>query len=434
MLNDFVRRSLRFLVSLLAIIVYPLTYILSIKRTRKCPPPTNSILFKSATTLTAMIRNKEITSEEVVTAFIERCKQVNPYLNAIVEPRYECALREARAIDKMIASTTKTPDELAKEYPLLGVPFTVKESIAVEGMSNDCGTVHPYRNPAKADATIVRHARAAGGIPIAVTNTPQLCMNWETYNNVLGVTTNPYDQKRTPGGSSGGEAALISAAASVIGLGSDIAGSLRLPPMFTGIFGHKPTARLLSVQGHVPDCTDDSFEEYFALGPITRYAEDLTLLLKILREPSGPYVPLDSYVNVKKLKYYYMEGEGSNITNPIGSDVRKALQKAKDYMKTTYDIEVEHLKIKNMEHMWEISIRVLFNIKNIHNIYTDPENRNKLLSMWPEFFKRLLGLTNNNFTCVAYGPLHKFMCALPKSDIAKLLKIFDEIKTEFYVS
>ncbi|KAL4706613.1 hypothetical protein ACJJTC_009025 [Scirpophaga incertulas] len=431
MLNGLIRRTLRFLVSLLAIIVYPLTYLLSIKRTRRCPPPNNPILFKSATTLTMMIRNKEITSEEVVTAYIERCKEVNPYLNAIVEPRYEAALREARAIDKMIASTTQTTEDLAKEYPLLGIPFTVKESIAVEGMSNDCGTVHAYRNPAKADATIIRLARAAGGIPIAVTNTPQLCMNWETYNNVLGVTTNPYDQKRTPGGSSGGEAALISAGASIAGVGSDIAGSLRLPPMFTGIFGHKPTPKLLSVQGHVPDSGDETFEEYFALGPITRYAEDLTLFLKVLSQPDGPMVPLDKPVDITKLKYYYMEGDGSKITNSIGPDIRKALQKAKDYMKTTYNIEVQELKIKNMEHMWEISIRVLLNIKKIRNIYTDPENSDKLLSMWPEVVKKLLGFSNHNFTCVVYGPLFKFFNALPKSDFEKLLKMFEEIKTEF---
>lgn len=77
-------------------------------------------------------------------------------------------------------------------------------------MSNDCGTVYPYRNPAKRDAAVIRLARAAGAIPIAVTNTPQLCMNWETYNNVIGITTNPYDQKRTTGGSSGGEVSSTS--------------------------------------------------------------------------------------------------------------------------------------------------------------------------------------------------------------------------------
>lgn len=77
-------------------------------------------------------------------------------------------------------------------------------------MSNDCGCVEPFRNPAKKDAAVVRLARAAGAIPIAVTNTPQYCMNWETYNNVTGLTMNPFDQRRTAGGSSGGEVKAFS--------------------------------------------------------------------------------------------------------------------------------------------------------------------------------------------------------------------------------
>ncbi|XP_072939461.1 fatty-acid amide hydrolase 2-B-like isoform X2 [Epargyreus clarus] len=431
MLNGFMRWFLRFLVSLLAIVVRPLTYVLNIKRNKKCPPPTNPILFKSATTLAMMIRNKQITSEEVVAAYIERCKEVNPYLNAIVEPRYDMALKEARCIDKMIASNDRSPEQLAKEYPLLGVPMTVKESIAVEGMSNDCGTVFPYRNPAKKDAEIVRLARAAGAIPIAVTNTPQLCMNWETYNNVTGLTMNPYDQKRTTGGSSGGESALISSAASIMGVGSDIAGSLRLPPMFTGIFGHKPTPRLLSVEGHVPDCLDPEFEEYFALGPIARYAEDLTLLLKVMRQGTGPDVPLDKPVDLTRLKFYYMNGDDSNVTDKIGPDVRKAMAKAKDYIKSTYNIEVEELKIKNIEHMWEISVRVLFNIRHVQNIYTDPEKRDQWVSVWPEVLKKMIGMSNHNFTSIAYGPVQKFFDALPKSYYKKLVSIFEEIKTDF---
>uniref|UniRef100_A0A2A4J9E8 Amidase domain-containing protein n=1 Tax=Heliothis virescens TaxID=7102 RepID=A0A2A4J9E8_HELVI len=431
MMNAFMRRFLRFMVSLLAIIVVPLTYLLNIRRNKKCPPPMNPILFKSATSLAAMIRTRQITSEQVVEAYIERCKEANPYLNAIVEPRYDAALREARGIDKMIASTDRTPEDLEKEYPLLGVPMTVKESIAVEGMSNDCGTVYPYRNPAKSDAAVIRLARAAGAIPIAVTNTPQLCMNWETYNNVIGITTNPYDQKRTTGGSSGGESALISAAGSVIGVGSDIAGSLRLPPMFTGIFGHKPTPRLLSVEGHVPDCLDPDFEEYFTLGPITRYAEDLTLLLKVLKQPGGPDVPLDKPVDISKLKFYYMDGDGSNVSDSIGPDVRRAMEKAKDHIKNTYNIEVKPLKIKNIEHMWETSIRILLNIKHVRNIYTDPEKRDQWVSVWPEVLKTLVGMSNHNFICVCYGPLTKFFDALPKSYYKKLLSIFDEIKAEF---
>ncbi|XP_061711123.1 fatty-acid amide hydrolase 2-B isoform X3 [Cydia pomonella] len=431
MLNGFMRWLLRFLVSLIAIGVRPLTYLLTVRRTRKCPPPVNPTLFKSATVLTNMIRNKQITSEEVVAAYIERCKEANPYLNAIVEPRYEQALREARSIDKMIASTDRTPEELGKEYPLLGVPMTVKESIAVEGMSNDSGTLRPSRVPATKDAAIVSLARAAGAIPIAVTNTPQLCMNWETYNNVTGLTMNPYDQKRTTGGSSGGEAALISSAASIVGVGSDIAGSLRLPPMFCGIFGHKPTPKLLSIEGHIPDCLDSEFEEYFALGPLCRYAEDLALLLKVLRQPGAPDVPLDKPVDVSKLKFYYMEGDNSNVTDKIGSDVKKAMEKAKAHIKNTYNIEVKELKIKNIEHIWEISIRVLMNIRHVRNIYTDPEKRDQWVSVWPEVLKKMVGLSDHNFTCVAYGPLQKFFDSLPKSYYAKLLRMFEEIKQDF---
>ncbi|XP_046963491.1 fatty-acid amide hydrolase 2-B-like isoform X2 [Vanessa cardui] len=431
MLNGFMRWFLRFLVSLLAIGVRPLTYLLNIKRNRKCPPPTNPLLFKSATTLAMMIRNKQITSEEVVTAYIERCKEVNPYLNAIVEPRYDLAIKEAKCIDKMIASNDRSTEELAKEYPLLGIPMTVKESIAVEGMSNDSGTVFPYRNPAKKDADIVRRARAAGAIPIAVTNTPQLCMNWETYNSVTGLTMNPYDQRRTTGGSSGGESALIASAASIIGVGSDIAGSLRLPPMFNGIFGHKPTPKLVSIEGHVPDCLDPEFEEFFALGPITRYAEDLPLLLKVLRQPTGPDVPLDKPVDLTRLKFYYMEGDGSNVTDKIGSDVKMAMEKAKAYIKSTYNVEVKELKIANIEHMWEISVRVLFNIQHVRNIYTDPEKRDQLISMWPVVLKKMMGLSSHSLTCVAYGPAKKFFDALPKNYYKKLLEVFEQIKADF---
>ncbi|XP_032513074.1 fatty-acid amide hydrolase 2-B-like isoform X2 [Danaus plexippus] len=431
MLNGFMRRCLRFLVSLLAIFVLPTTYIVNIKRNRKCPPPTNPILYKSATTLAMMIRTKQITSEEVVKSYIERCKEVNPYLNAIVEPRYDLALKEAKCIDKMIASNDRTPEDLAKEHPLLGVPLTVKESIAVEGMSNDCGTIHHKRQPATRDADVVRAVRAAGAVIIAVTNTPQLCMNWETYNNVTGLTMNPYDQRLTTGGSSGGESALISSAASVIGMGSDIAGSLRLPPMFNGIFGHKPTPKLISIQGHVPDCLESEFEEYFALGPITRYAEDLSLMLKVLRQPNGPDVPLDKPVDLTRLRFYYMEGDCSNVTDNIGSDMKKALYKAKDYIKSTYNVEVEELKIPNIEHMWEISVRVLLKVNHVQNIYTDPEKRDQWVSVWPEVLKKMVGMSDHSFTSVFYGPVKKFFDALPNSYYEQLLKVFEQVKTDF---
>ncbi|CAG4992357.1 unnamed protein product [Parnassius apollo] len=425
------RRFLRFLVSLLAIIVIPISWLVNKRRKGTCPPPTNPLLFKSATALTKMIRNKQLKSEQLLSAYIERCKEVNQYLNAIVEPRYDMALRDARLIDKMLAAYTGSTEALAEKYPLLGLPITVKESIAVEGMSNDSGTVCDFRNPAKKDAEIIKLAKAAGAIPIAVTNTPQLCMNWETYNNVTGLTLNPYNLKCTVGGSSGGEAALISSAASIIGVGSDIAGSLRLPPMFTGIYGHKPTPKLISVEGHIPDSLDPDFEEYFSLGPITRYAEDLPLLLKVLKQPNSPEIPFDKPIDFRKIKFYYMDGEGSDVTDRIGSEVKAAMEKAKSYISHTYNVEVEELKIKNIEHMWEISVRVLFKIKHVRNIYTDPERREFWISTWPEVVKKLLGFSRHNFTCVAYGPVKKFFDALPSGYYKQLVAMFEEIKTDF---
>lgn len=108
----------------------------------------------------------------------------------------------------MLSATNMSMDELKHQYPLLGIPITVKESIAVEGMSHCAGKVFPNKKTASKDAEIVQLCREAGGIPVAVTNTPELCINFETYNKVVGKTRNPYDSRRSPGGSSGGEVRL----------------------------------------------------------------------------------------------------------------------------------------------------------------------------------------------------------------------------------
>ena len=112
------------------------------------------------------------------------------------------------------------------------------------------------KSPQKAtkNAVVVSMVRKAGAIVLLVSNTPELCLNWETSNKVTGTTRNPYDANKVPGGSSGGEAALIGSAASIVGIASDVAGSARLPAMFCGIFGHRPTSGLVPTEGlsHIP--------------------------------------------------------------------------------------------------------------------------------------------------------------------------------------
>jgi Asp-tRNA(Asn)/Glu-tRNA(Gln) amidotransferase A subunit family amidase len=159
----------------------------------------------------------QISSEAVVREYIKRVKEVEPFLNAVVEHRFDEAIKDAQRADKIIESTSEI--YVIQNYPLLGVPFTVKESISLRNLSH--GTATKPREGAKADkdAVVVERLKAAGAIPLLVSTTPEYCVSWETYNHVSGRTLNPHNLKRTPGGSSGGEAALIGSGASCFGIG-----------------------------------------------------------------------------------------------------------------------------------------------------------------------------------------------------------------------
>lgn len=147
----------------------------------------------------------KISSEYVIRSYIARIKQVNPILNAIVQDRFAEAITEAQNVDKLISSKKISVEELKISKPLLGLPVTVKESIAVKGMSNRAGSLFNNKIKSEIDATAITQVKNAGAIPLLVSNTPELCMNWETVNNITGRTCNPYDSRRTSGGSSGGE-------------------------------------------------------------------------------------------------------------------------------------------------------------------------------------------------------------------------------------
>ncbi|XP_034936011.1 fatty-acid amide hydrolase 2-A-like, partial [Chelonus insularis] len=201
--------TIKFLVAAFVFLVKcsttPFLKMKAFKKIKRCPPITNKILYIPLYELATKIRRQELTSEEVVTAYIQRCREVNPVINAIVENRFEAALEEARDVDRFIKSGVKTEEVLARDTPLLGIPVTVKESVSVKGMSHSAGQTTNKRIVASNDADVVKRVKKAGGIILLVSNTPELCMCWETYNNVTGTTWNPYDTRKTPGGSSGGE-------------------------------------------------------------------------------------------------------------------------------------------------------------------------------------------------------------------------------------
>jgi fatty acid amide hydrolase 2 len=226
------------------------------------------IIERSALDLARAIREGELTSREVVEAHIDHARRVNPRVRALVAERFDEALEEADAADARVKEGGEIP-------PFLGVPCTIKESFALTGMPNAAGLVSRKDHRAEHDAPAVARLRAAGAIPIGVTNTSELTMWIESNNRLYGRTHNAYDAKRTAGGSSGGEGAAIGAGMAPIGLGTDIGGSIRLPAFFNGVFGHKPSPGLVPISGHFPATVGEGSARMLAAGPLARRAEDL---------------------------------------------------------------------------------------------------------------------------------------------------------------
>ncbi len=240
----------------------------------------------SATALARAIREGRASASDVVEAHIEVLRRVNPAVNAVVADRFDAARAEAEAADKRVAAAEEPLP------PLLGVPCTVKEAVAVAGMPNSAGIVARGDAYAPASAPVAQRLLDAGAIVLGVTNTSEMCLWVESENRLYGRTRNPYDPARTAGGSSGGEGAAIGSGGSPIGLGSDIGGSIRIPAFCCGVFGHKPSRGLVPGTGSYPP-VEDGTRGMFTHGPLARRAEDLMPLLRLLAGPDG----IDSLVH-----------------------------------------------------------------------------------------------------------------------------------------
>ena len=234
------------------------------------------ICFTSATQLIRAIHDRELSAQEVVAAFQERLETVNPRLNAVTVVA-EDALERARLADQKQARG----EQLG---PLHGLPFTVKDTFETAGLQSQLDVRIRKRQVARADATVVARMKQAGAILLAKTNCPPAGSGADTENAVIGQTRNPHNASRSPGGSSGGEAALIAAGGSPLGLGSDTAGGLRVPAAFCGTTALKPT------QGRVPNTgvynqPGGLTDQRTQIGPAARRVEDLLLALRIIGGP-----------------------------------------------------------------------------------------------------------------------------------------------------
>uniref|UniRef100_A0A0K0FUP7 Fatty-acid amide hydrolase 2 (inferred by orthology to a human protein) n=1 Tax=Strongyloides venezuelensis TaxID=75913 RepID=A0A0K0FUP7_STRVS len=303
--------------------------------------PNDQLLLISATQAAELIRNKEITSTELLNAYLDRIEIVDSVIKAVVVKHFEAAKETANQVDKYLANIDTNSDEyknLKYTKPLLGVPFTLKDSISLKGSVLSCGMVCRKNSVAEEDAIAVKRMKNAGAIAICITNVPEVCMWWESVNKVYGRSSNPYDNRRITGGSSGGEAALIASAGSIIGLGSDIGGSIRMPSFFNGVFGLKPTPGVIPIDGHYPMPVGYR-NDMLTIGPICRYAKDLSLMLTVLAgDLAESQLELNRPINIRKTKVYYMEGVNHPLIETISSDMKETLRKAVKYFEKKYDI------------------------------------------------------------------------------------------------
>lgn len=234
----------------------------------------NELLRLSASGMARAIREKKISSVELIRAHLERIQAVNPKLNAIVQLPAERALEEARAADVSLAR-----GEI--KGPLHGVPVTFKDAIETTGIISTGGTLGRRAFVPQEDAVVVKRLRAAGAIVLGKTNCPELGWAWESDNLIYGRTNNPYNLSLSPGGSSGGESALIAAGGSPLGFGSDAGGSVRFPANCCGLASIKPTSGRVPRTGHFPG-PGGTLDTLWQIGPLARSVEDLELALKIV--------------------------------------------------------------------------------------------------------------------------------------------------------
>ncbi|OAN41869.1 amidase [Mycolicibacterium iranicum] len=247
----------------------------------------DALHYRDATTLAALIAAGEVSSREVVQAHLARIAEVNPQVNAIVTLRADEALRAADVADTEVASG-------AELGPLHGVPVTVKDAIDTAGIPTQGGSRLFAGRVPEVDATSVMRFKRAGGIVLAKTNLPEFSAWTETDNVVTGRTNNPWRLDRTPGGSSGGESAAIASGMSPIGIGSDVAISVRGPAAFTGIAALKATHGRIPFTGHLSPMTS----AWWHIGPMARTIRDVALGYSLLSGPDGQdgYAVFDNHV------------------------------------------------------------------------------------------------------------------------------------------
>ncbi len=372
------------------------------------------LLRASATELAEAIACGRVTSREVVDAHIAQLERAQPRTNAVVADRYDQAREEAGRADARVRAGGDLP-------PLLGVPCTVKECFALEGMPQTAGLVSRAGHRAQESAPSVQRLLDAGAIPLGVTNTSELCMWWGASDNKLyGRSSSAYSRWRTSGGSSGGEGAAVGSGGSPFGLGSDIGGSIRIPAFFNGVFGHKPTPGLVPNEGQFP-CATGGAMRMLATGPLARRAEDLMPLVRILSARAD--LPDPATVELAGLPVLGVE---SAWAIPVRADVRLALRRASGHLATTGAV-VEEKRFGQLARSFEMLMAGLSTDEAMFREILGDGQARRARELWPELLR---GRSPHTLPSVVLATLEKGR-TLTERRTRRLVELGEHLAEEF---
>jgi Asp-tRNA(Asn)/Glu-tRNA(Gln) amidotransferase A subunit family amidase len=278
----------------------------------------------SAWQMAAGIRDRNFTPTELLEAHLRQIERWNPKLNAFVCIDEDRARLAAKKADEAVKANRPLGN-------LHGVPVTIKSSIDVAGLRCETGTRIRKGHVASSDAPLVSRLKQAGAIVLGNTTVPEFLMAWETHSGLYGRTNSPWNLERTPGGSSGGEAAAIAAGCSAGGIGSDGGGSIRVPAHFSGICGLKPTPGRIPATGHFPSSVGP-FALIGVVGPMARTVRDLQLMFEAIAgpdngDPNAAPVPLRAFdeASLRQTRVGYFEDDGRT---PVTKETRAVVQRA----------------------------------------------------------------------------------------------------------
>jgi Asp-tRNA(Asn)/Glu-tRNA(Gln) amidotransferase A subunit family amidase len=323
----------------------------------------------SARSLASLIRNRKISPVEVARAFLARIELFNPSLNAIVtlSPKL---IDDAKAAEAALLSG-------AEVGPLHGVPFSVKDTIDTGGVRTTSGSLMRENHIPDRDAPAVARLKAAGAILLGKTNTAELAMEYTADNPVFGRTLNPHDPTRTPGGSSGGEAAAVATCMSVAGLGSDLAGSIRIPAHFCGVAGFKPATGFVPGGGQFPPSAGP-YSLGSVIGPLARHVADLRLFFNVLAGDSDAGIDRSNDFQGLRVAWYTDDG-----ISPVTSETRAAVESAAKALGEA-GLLVEELRPPNVEQAFDLWMELFSRatVVFLRNVYAGNEDKAGSFVKW----------------------------------------------------